>query len=59
MSSRLFKLVLKDIAILREYISANYEEFDKDWMLDQLAIAENAIRKILPEREKGESEDWI
>lgn len=59
MSSRLFLLVLKDLAILRDYISANYEEYDKDWMLDQVHKAETAIRQMLPEREDGSFKDWI
>lgn len=63
---RLTKLCLKDLYILREYVSANYSDFDSDWVLDQIDIAIGRISKLREmaklENEESNSEvipDWI
>lgn len=63
---RLTKLCLKDLYILREYASANYSDFDSDWVLDQIDIAIGRISKLREmaklENEESNSEvipDWI
>ena len=64
---RLTKLCVKDLYILRDYLSANYDDFDRDWVLDQLDIAiqkVNSIREIAKTKNarnkslEGEF-DWI
>lgn len=61
---RLTKLCLKDLYILRDYLSANYIDFDKDWVLDQINIAIQKVTKIREINKEYHNdsevfEDWI
>lgn len=61
---RLCKLCLKDLYILKNYISANYNDWDKEYVIESL---ENAIQKVTEIRVMnnqkqgvmGALEDWI